>query len=277
MRTCQRIFFNAYYFKEKYMMTNDTNWLGVWTLYKREVWRFLKVMNQTLLSPVITTLLFLAVLSLSLRSNGSNEVMGMPYTHFIAPGLIMMAVVQNAFANTSSSLMIAKIQGVIIDILLPPFTGSEITFSVMMGGVTRGLLVGIVVTLSVYIFVPFTIAHPALALFYILASSMMLALMGVLTGVWSQTFDQLSAITNYIITPLSFLSGTFYSVKSLPQFWHMVCYFNPFFYMIDGFRYALTDYSDSSILQGVIIISLTNAVLWYVTQRLISTGYRLKT
>jgi len=256
---------------------NNFNWLGLWTLYKREVWRFLKVINQTLLAPIVTTLLFLAILTLSVGSNSGRLVEDIPYKYFIAPGLIMMAVVQNAFANTSSSLMLSKIQGVIIDLLMPPFTGGEITFSLTMGGVTRGTLVGIVVAASVYLFVPFTVSHVGLALFYLLASSLMLALIGLLTGIWSQSFDQLSAITNYVITPLSFLSGTFYSIRQLPEFWYKVCHLNPFFYMIDGFRYAFTGYADGSIAVGMAVISVTNIVLWCLAQHLISKGYKLKT
>ncbi|MEI6730447.1 MAG: ABC transporter permease [Pseudomonadota bacterium] len=255
---------------------NNVNYLGLWTLYKREVMRFMKVMNQTLLAPVITTLLFLAVLTLSL---GGHErfVDNVPYKNFITPGLIMMAIVQNAFSNTSSSLMLAKIQGVIIDLLMPPFTGAEITLGLTMGGVTRGFLVGIVVAISVYIFVPFGIHHFALALFYIIASSVMMALVGLLAGIRSQSFDQLSAITNYIITPLSFLSGTFYSIKQLPEFWHNVCLFNPFFYMIDGFRYCLTGYADGSITTGIIVICITDCLLWLFANILITKGYNLKT
>lgn len=257
---------------------SDINWLGLATLYKREVWRFLKVMNQTLLAPVITTLLFLAVLSLSIGGKADRVMDGsVPYKNFIAPGLIMMAVVQNAFANTSSSLMLSKIQGVIIDILMPPLSGTEITFALTMGGVTRGLMVGIVVSCAVFLFVPFSVHDWGAAVFYVLASSLMLALLGLLTGIWSQTFDQLSAITNYIITPMSFLSGTFYSIHQLPHVFYLICHFNPFFYMIDGFRYALTGYSDGSIETGVIVMVVTNIALWLLAQRLINRGYRLKT
>ena len=258
---------------------NDINWMGLWTLYKREVWRFLKVMNQTLLAPIITTLLFLAVLNLSMGGRGTRMVEGaaVPYGNFIAPGLIMMAIVQNAFANTSSSLMLSKIQGVIIDILMPPLSGAEITFSLTAGGVTRGIMVGIVVACAVYPFTPYTVHHWDAAIFFIIASSLMLSLLGLLTGIWSQTFDQLSAITNYIITPLSFLSGTFYSITQLPPFFQHLCYFNPFFYMIDGFRYALTGYADGDIKSGIIAMIAVNAVLWAIAQNLITRGYRLKT
>lgn len=252
------------------------NTIGVATLCKREIWRFAKVWNQTIIAPVVTTLLFLAVLMLAM---GGNERMidHVPYGEFIAPGLIMMAIVQNAFANTSSSLMLAKIQGVIVDILMPPLTGGEIVFSMVVGGLVRGLAVGVVVMAAVYMFVPFSLLHPWIGLFYVVSACVMLALLGILTGIWAQSFDQLSAITNYIITPLSFLSGTFYSIKQLPQFWYNVCHFNPFFYMIDGFRYATVGYTDGTIETGMVVMTITNIALWVITMTLFSKGYRLKT
>lgn len=254
---------------------NSINTIGVYTLCKREIWRFAKVWNQTVVAPVVTTLLFLAVLTLAMGNN-TRLIDGVAYNQFVAPGLIMMAIVQNAFANTSSSLMLAKIQGVIIDILMPPLTGGEIVFSLVVGGVVRGFLVGIVVMAAVYMFVPFTLQHAGVGLFYVLMASVMLALLGILTGIWSQSFDQLSAITNYIITPLAFLSGTFYSIKQLPEFWYHVCHFNPFFYMIDGFRYALTGYSDGTVGQGMLVLAGVNVALWTLTSWLFKKGYRLK-
>jgi ABC-2 type transport system permease protein len=252
------------------------NTIGVYTLCKRETWRFMKVWNQTVVAPVVTTLLFLAIMTLAMGAN-KRMIEGIEFNRFIAPGLIMMAVVQNAFANTSSSLMLAKIQGVIIDILMPPLTGAEITFSLITGGVIRGLMVGVVVMLAVYLFVPFTLVHPFIALFYVLSASVMLALLGVLTGIWSQSFDQLSAISNYIITPLAFLSGTFYSIRQLPAFFYQICHFNPFFYMIDGFRYAIIGYTDGNIALGMTVLTVTNVILWLATSHLFKTGYRLKT
>lgn len=251
------------------------NKIGTYTLAKREIQRFMKVWNQTVIAPVITTLLFLAVITLALGGNG-REVDGIAYGRFIAPGLIMMAIVQNAFANTSSSLMLAKIQGVIIDILMPPLTGSEITISLVAGGIVRGFSVGFAVSIAVYCFVPFTIAHPFIGLLYILLASIMLALIGVLTAVWAQSFDQLSAVTNYVITPLAFLSGTFYSIRQLPEFWYHVCHFNPFFYMIDGFRYALIGYSDGNVTQGLFVLLGTNIALWLAVLHMFKSGYRLK-
>lgn len=252
------------------------NWLGVQTLYWREVWRFLKVWNQTLLSPVITTLIWLAILMLALGGRRGGGVEHLPFEQFVAPGLIMMSVVQNAFANTSSSLILSKIQGVIVDVLMPPFTAHEITFAMVMGGVTRGLVVACSVALSVTFFVHLPLPHPLLALFYILASSLMLALMGMVAGVWAQGFDQLHAITNYMITPLSFLSGTFYSVHILPGMWQHFCFFNPFFYMIDGFRYAVTGYHDGSIQVGITVLLVMDALLWCVVYRMVKSGWRLK-
>lgn len=257
------------------LSSKKPNWLGVATVYKREVWRFIKVGNQTVIAPVITTLLFLAILTLALGGE-SREVGGMPFKNFIVPGLIMMAVVQNAFANSSSSLMLAKIQGVIIDLLMPPLKGWEITLGMVAGGVTRGVCVGCTVMLAMYFFVPYTIHDPLLAIFFIVASSMMLALLGMLGGVYAQGFDQLSAFTNYIVTPLSFLSGTFYSIHRLPEFWQKFSYINPFFYMIDGFRYAMTSYSDGNVTYGVVIMTVTNIVLWWLVQHLFSKGWRLK-
>ncbi len=252
------------------------NWLGLWTLYLREVSRYMKVWNQTLVAPVVTTLLFLAILVLAM-GGGTRVVEGMPFDVFLAPGLVMMAVVQNAFANTSSSLMLMKIQGVIVDLLMPPLTGSEITFSMVAGGVTRGIMVGVVVAATLRCVVPFGLFHPLYAAFFLIAASSLLALLGMLTGIWSNTFDQLAAITNYIITPLSFLSGTFYSVRNLPPAFHALCHYNPFFYMIDGFRYALTGYHDGNLETGVAVMLACNLVLWVLTMRLINKGYRLRT
>jgi len=253
-----------------------SNLLGIWTLYKREVWRFMKVWNQTILAPVITTLLFLAVLTLALGGN-TRMVGELHFDVFVAPGLIMMAVVQNAFANTSSSLMLSKIQGVIIDLLMPPFKGGEITLALVMGGVTRGLAVAITVAVSVYLFVPFTIHSWWLAIYYLTISSVFLALLGCLAGIVSYSFDHMAAITNYIITPLAFLSGTFYSIGHLPPFWQKVSHADPFFYMIDGFRYAMTGHSDGDIALGAWVLLGITVTLWWVTHTLFVRGWRLKT
>lgn len=256
-------------------MQTSPNWIGLATIYKRESWRFLKVWNQTLIAPMITTLIFLAVLSLALGGH-ARTIDGMPYDQFIAPGLIMMAIVQNAFANTSSSLMIAKLQGVIIDWLMPPISGFEWAMGMMLGGITRGLMVGTSVALGIWLFVPLGIHSIGAMLFFMVAASAMLALLGVLAGVWGQTPDQVAAITNFVITPLSFLSGTFYSIHALPEVWQHISHLNPFFYMIDGFRYAMTGYSDSDPTLGMAVLTVTNIVLFLVVRLMFNKGYRLK-
>jgi ABC-2 type transport system permease protein len=256
-------------------MLTSTNWIGLVTLYKRETWRFLKVWNQTITAPVVTTLLFLAILTLAMGAH-ERKIDGIPYDLFIAPGLIMMAVVQNAFANTASSLMLQKFQGVINDLLMPPLSAAEITFSMTMGGVSRGVLVGVTVAAAMWLFVPYSISHWWAVIFFLLASSLMLALLGLITGIFANTFDQMSAITNYVITPLSFLSGTFYSIKDLPPLFQQISHANPFFYMIDGFRYAVIGYSDSDPIIGVWVLIGTNLVLCIASYAMIKRGYRLK-
>jgi ABC-2 type transport system permease protein len=251
------------------------HWLGIATLTKKEIWRFGKVWNQTILAPVITTMLFLAVLNLALGRK-QDMVEGLSFDRFVAPGLIMMAIVQNAFANSSSSLMLSKVQGVIIDLLMPPFKGFEIVAALVTGGVVRGMVVGLAVAASVYVFVEPSLYSLPLMLFYVIASSMMLASLGVLGGIIAQSFDQMAALTNYIVTPLSFLSGTFYTIHRLPEFWQHVSHLNPFFYMIDGFRYAITGHADGSIEIGLAVLIGVNMALLWLTQRCISRGWRLK-
>ncbi len=252
-----------------------SNMIGMMTLYKRETWRFLKVWNQTLVAPMITTTIFLAIFALALGGN-ARMVHGVHFITFIAPGLIMMAMVQNAFANTSSSFMIAKLQGVIIDWLMPPFAASELTLGFMLGGITRGLMVGCTVALAMSFFVHLEVHSLPYLLFFAAAATMMLSLLGIITGIFGNTPDQVSAITNFIVTPLSFLSGTFYSVRDLPEFFLHISHANPFFYMIDGFRFAMIGVSDSDPNLGVVVLSAANLVLFLVARTMFAKGWRLK-
>lgn len=253
----------------------DRNWIGMVTLYKRETWRFLKVWNQTLVAPMITTTIFLAIFALALGGN-VRMVHGVHFVEFIAPGLIMMAMVQNAFANTSSSFMIAKLQGVIIDWLTPPLSASELALGFMLGGVTRGLLVGCTVAFAMSLFVPLSLHSLAYLLFFAVASTIMLSLLGIITGIFGNTPDQVSAVTNFVVTPLSFLSGTFYSVQDLPPLFQAISHANPFFYMIDGFRYAMIGSADSNPLLGVAVLTVSNLVLFFLAYRMFALGWRLK-
>jgi ABC-2 type transport system permease protein len=251
------------------------NWLGLWTLYLKEVRRFLKVATQTLLAPVVTTLLFLAIFTLAL-GRAIDTMGGVPFIEFLAPGLIMMAMVQNAFANTSSSLLIAKIQGNIVDLLMPPLTPGELTLGMVAGGVTRGLLVGAVTLLAMTPFAAFAVHDPFFILFHAVSACMMLSLLGVVGGIWSEKFDHLATITNFVITPFAFLSGAFYSAERLPGFWYTVAHLNPFFYMIDGFRYGFIGHADGSLVAGIAVLTATNLALWLLTWRMFAAGYRLK-
>jgi ABC-2 type transport system permease protein len=251
------------------------NWRGLWTLYVREVRRFLKVYTQTLLAPVITSLLFLAIFNLAL-GRSVDAIGGVPFLQFLTPGLIMMMIAQNAFANTSSSLLIAKIQGNIVDILMPPIGAAELMIAYVISGVTRGVVVGIVTLAAMYLFVPITIHHLGVIVFFTLAASLMMSMLGVLAGLWAEKFDHIAAITNFVVTPLSFLSGTFYSIERLPELFQTMALFNPLFYMIDGFRYGFTDRADASLLIGASVLIVVNVVLWLVTARLLAIGYKLK-
>jgi len=251
------------------------NWIGLWTLYLKEVRRFVKVATQTVVAPMVTTLLFLAVFALAL-GGAAREVAGVPFVAFLAPGLIMMAMVQNAFANTSSSLLISKIQGNIVDVLMPPLSPGELTLAFALGGVTRGLAVGLAVGLAMWVFVPLRIHAAGFVLFHAVAASLLLALLGLLCGVWSEKFDHLAAMTNFVITPFAFLSGTFYSVEQLPGFWRLVAHLNPFFYMIDGFRYGFVGTSDAPLSTGIAVLLVVNALLWALVYTLIRRGFRLK-
>ena len=251
------------------------NWIGLWTLYKKEVQRFLKVAIQTVLAPVMQTLLFMAVLTLAWGSS-RGDVLGVPFTQFLAPGLVMMAILGNAFQNSSSSLMVAKIQGVAVDFLMPPLAAFELTVAFIAGAATRGVLVGVV---SVFAVLPFTTlaVHDVLAILYFaLAASIMMAAAGTIAGVWADKFDHLAAIGNFVITPLTFLSGTFYSVTVLPDAIETVTHWNPFFHLIDGFRYGFIGAADGAVALGAVYVAVIDAALVAVVYWVLKTGWRLK-
>ena len=254
---------------------SNSNWIGVWNLYLRETRRFTKVYTQTIIAPVITTLLFLAVFALALGTL-RQDVAGVPFIEFLAPGLIIMAIAQNSFANTSSSIVISKVQGNIVDTLMPPFTASELTAAIALGGATRGLVVGLVVSITMTIFVNLEFQNITVILFFAFMASLMLSLIGIIGGIWAEKFDHIAAVTNFIVTPLAFLSGTFYSIERLPKVAQGFALFNPFFYMIDGFRSGFISHSDSSILVGAIVLVSANIVLWTTCTWMFYSGYKLK-
>ncbi|MBV6631536.1 MAG: ABC transporter permease [Alphaproteobacteria bacterium] len=251
------------------------NWIGFWTLYAKEVKRFIKVYLQTILAPVITTLLFYTVFALALDA-GNRSVAGVPFLEFLAPGLIMMGITQNAFANTSSTVIIAKVQGNIVDVLLPPLSSLELAMGWILGGVTRGIVVGLFIYISLVIFVGIPIHNPGLILFHAISGSLLLSTLGVIGGIWSDKFDHIAAVTNFIVTPLTFLSGTFYSIERLPSEWQFMAHLNPVFYMIDGFRAGFIGHADGDLTTGIIVGVVTNAVLLVLALRMLQSGYKLR-
>ena len=251
------------------------NWIGLKTLIKKECARFLNVGAQTILTPVVTSVLFYMVFSLAFGGNG-RSIGDIPYMTFLAPGLIMMSMIQNAFSNTSSTLMIAKIQGNIVDILMPPLMPLELLTGLLIGGVLRGLIIGALGCVTLSYFAGFSVVHIWAVVFYSVAGCMALALLGIIAGVWSEKFDHLATLTNFIIMPLTFLSGTFYAVSQLPPIWLEVAMYNPFFFVIDGFRYGLLGQHEASIIRGVIIMLVVNIGLFSVTLNMIRKGYKIK-
>ncbi len=251
------------------------NWRGLWTLYVKEVRRFLSIFTQTLLAPVVTTLLFLAIFALALGGAG-RQTAGVDYIAFLAPGLIMMSLMQNAFANTSSTILVSKIQGNIVDVLMPPLSAAELTLGIAGGGLTRGLMVAVAAGLAVSVFAPLGANNLLISVFYAVNGALMLSLLGMIGGIWAEKFDHIAAVTNFIIMPLSFLSGTFYSVERLPENWRFIADFNPFFYLIDGFRYGFIGHADGSLAVGAVVVLVVNVALWALTHRMFAVGYRLK-
>lgn len=251
------------------------NMIGLQTLIKKEVGRFINVYTQTIVAPVVTTLLYYAVFALAFGGI-AKTVGGQPYMVFLAPGLIMMTMVQNAFANTASSIVIAKVQGNIVDVLMPPLSAGEMVTGYITGSVIRGVIVGIVCAVAVWLTVGLQI-HSILAVVgYALLGNVMLGGLGFAAGIWSDKFDHIAAVTNFIVTPMTFLSGTFYSAGQLPGIWGKLVHFNPFFYMIDGFRYGFIGHADGNLMAGIVLLLAINIFLILLSYRMVKTGYKIK-
>ncbi|SDL22004.1 ABC transporter permease [Aliiruegeria lutimaris] len=251
------------------------NWLGLQTLTGREIRRFLTVWMQTVMAPLVTAGLFLTIFSIAIGP-GRGEVMGFAYLHFIAPGILTMTVVQNAFANTSSSILVSKVQGNIVDTLMPPLSAGELVCGYIAGGIARGLFVAVPIGLVMMPVIGIEIRSPLLALLYIALGASLMAGLGLMAGIYAQKFDQLAAVSNFIITPLAFLSGTFYSVEAVPDAMQAMLHWNPMFYLIDGIRFSVLGISDSSPLLGLAILSTASGLILFLCWRMMQSGYRLK-
>lgn len=259
------------------------NTIGLWSLYLKEVRRFMKVQTQTIWAPAVTTLLFLVIFSVALGRGGDREVLGVNFVSFIAPGLIAMAMMQNAFANTSFSLLSGKIQGTIIDLLMPPLSVGELMAGIVAAGVTRAVLVGLAVAGAMLFYPDLTlhISRPWAIVWFGLMGAIMLSLLGLLTSIWAEKFDHNAAVTNFVVAPLSLLSGTFYTIHQLDEAFQAISRANPFFYVISGFRYGFIGRSDIGEGAGAVAcaglaLGAFNLLLGYATYRLLRSGWKLK-
>ncbi len=254
---------------------NGINKIGLITLIRREVLRFMAVYTQTIIAPMVTTLIFYTVFALAFGGN-SRIVGDISFMAFLAPGLIIMTMVQNSFANVSSSLVVSKIQGNIIDVLMPPLSAMEIFIGYAAGAVLRGLVVGTCTIALLSLFAPLNIYSVAYIFAFGFLGTLMLSSLGIVAGIWSERFDHIAAVTNFVVMPMTFLSGTFYSMEILPDIWQKVAHFNPFFYMIDGFRYGFTGQADGNIIIGLLVLLSCNIALITLSYSMIKTGYKIK-
>lgn len=251
------------------------NWIGVRTLYFREVRRFLKVGAQTVAAPVVTTLLYMLVFVVAVQT-ARPPLHGTPFSEFVAPGLIMMAILNNAFANASSSLIQAKIMGTATDFLTPPLSPLELTLGFALGAATRGVLVGVVTAICVAPFARLGVANLFLIVWFGLTASLLMGMAGVFAGLWAEKFDHLATVQNFVVMPMTFLSGTFYLVETLPAPFDTLSRFNPIFYMIDGFRAGFIGQAEGNVAIGVAASALLTLALALACWQVFRSGWRLK-
>jgi ABC-2 type transport system permease protein len=251
------------------------NWRGMWELYLKEVRRFWKVIFQTVAAPVITTLMFLLMMVFAFGRD-STQIGGYQFEDFLVPGLVVMTMIQNAFANTSSSILVSKVQGNIVDVLMPPLSALELMVAWTLGGLTRGLVVGLACTASMIFFADLHLHNIWMILFHACAGCLFMSMAGILVAVWADKFDHMAAVTNFIVTPLTFLSGTFYTIDRLPPWAQFLAHYNPFFYNIDGFRYGFLGHEASRPVTGILVLVGVNAVMCAWTYGVLKSGYKLK-
>ncbi len=251
------------------------NWLGLRTLIAREIQRFLKVGAQTVFAPLIQTLLFMMVFGLVMRE-GNWPGSARPYADGLAAGLVMMSILSNAFQNSSSSMVIAKVQGNAVDFLMPPLSAFELTTAFIVGAAARGLLVGLASLIAVAWLANIVPAHPLIALYYAVVAALIFGAIGLMGGIWADKFDHLAAVTNFIIVPLTFLSGTFYSTDVLPEPLRTISHYNPVFSLIDGFRYGFVGAADAPLLMGALFTGALALALCAACWAMLKGGYRLR-
>lgn len=253
----------------------NINWIGIYSLYIKETLRFLSVFGQTIVGPIITAILFLVVISLAIGPERSN-VLGVNFISFLAPGLIAMQCISQSFAHSSSSILMGKVMGNIVDLIGAPLSAAEVTLSIIFAAITRAIIICFLSILVFYFFIDIKIENIIILILYLFLSSFILSSLGFIAGLWAEKFDHMATVTNFVIVPLSFLSGTFYSIDRLPEFLQIVSKANPFFYMIDGFRYSFIGQADGSITIGLVYLTILSVVSWFITYLLYKNGYKIK-
>ena len=248
---------------------------GLWTLLVKEIRRFLRVPGQTLLSPVVTTVLYFVVFGWSLGGRLAS-VEGVPYARFIVPGLVTLGVVSNAYSNTASSLFVMKLQGTVVDLLVSPLTYGQILVAFVGAAVVRGLLVGVVMWVVAGAFEGFGVAHPLMALGLVVLAAILFAALGLITAIWASTFEQVNFFPTFFITPLTFLGGVFYSVEMLPPGLRRFTLANPIFYMVDGVRFGMLGISDAPPWAGVALLAALAAAASAGAYAMLRSGYKLR-
>lgn len=251
------------------------NWVGVYSLYTKETLRFLTVFGQTIIGPIVTAILFLLVISIAI-GNERSDVLGVPFIEFLAPGLIAMQVIQQAFSHSSSSLLMGKVMGNIVDLIGAPLSAGEVSLAIIFAAVTRALIISIVSIIIFSLIIEIEIKNYVVFILYLFLSSFIMGAAGFIAGLWADKFDHMATVTNFIIVPLSFLSGTFYSVDRLPELLKTLSYYNPFFHMIDGFRYSFINNMDGSITFGLMYLTILAIIIWYIAYLLYKKGYKIK-
>ena len=251
------------------------NWVGAYTLYLKETLRFLSVFGQTIVGPVVTSILFLSVISLAIGEDRQN-VLGVTFIEFLAPGLIAMQVIQQAFSHSSSSLLMGKVMGNIVDLIGAPLSAAEVTLAIIFASITRSLMISVISIIIFSLMIEIEIKHYLIFFIYLFLSSFIMGAVGFIAGLWADKFDHMATATNFIIVPLSFLSGTFYSVERLPNFLNVLSQYNPFFHMIDGFRYSFINNMDGSIKFSLIYLIILSILTWFIAYKLYKKGYKIK-
>ena len=253
----------------------NINWIGIYSLYCKETLRFLSVFGQTIVGPIITSILFLIVITLAIGNDRAN-VLEVEFITFLAPGLIAMQLISQSFAHSSSSILMGKVMGNIVDLIGAPLSAAEVTLSIILASITRAVIISFLSVFIFSFFIELEIKNFFIFCVYILLSSFILGAAGFIAGLWAEKFDHMATITNFLIVPLSFLSGTFYSIDKLPKILQSISFYNPFFHMIDGFRYSFILNSDGNIKFGIIYLSIIAFIIWLIAYYLYKLGYKVK-